>query len=237
MNWRDVPMPDAIAALPKDARGFPVPAFVYRPATWQAGEPLDLRVLDPRGVLDLMQRKRCGVCAQPCGYRLWFIGGPMCLANRIFEAPTHHACALYSLRACPHLNNSEHEYSSRPHGPNTSGDPNLIKTRPRYQVLVSTRGYKILTHDETGRRLAKPLAKIDPWSTCDVLASDGTPTGDTYAVLDAPTERGFRPALYCFACISAGKPAISFNPRDIEQLYCASCHRHLDAQVEMLVER
>jgi hypothetical protein len=229
MNWRDVPMPDAVAALPKDARGFPVPAFVYRPDDWQPGQPLDLRVLDTDAALILMRAKRCGVCSLPLGYRLWFIGGPMCLHNRIFETPTHRECALYSMLACPHLSNSQHEYSTRPVADmHMHGDPNLIKTRPRYQVLVSTRGYKILTRDETGKRLAKPLAKIDPWTSCEWRANDGTPTDDTFAVLDAPTDRGFKQALYCFDCISQGRPAISFNPSDIAETYCGSCHRFLD---------
>lgn len=227
MNWRDIPMPDAIAALPRDARGFPVPAFVYRPDDWQPGQPLDLRVLDTDAAKILMMARRCGVCGLPVGYRMWFIGGPMCLYNRIFETPTHRECAEYAMLACPHLNNAAHEYVTRPGDDGLKHDPNLVKARPRYQVLVSTRGYKVITRDETGRLLAKPLAKIEPWTACEWRSNDGTPTTDTYAVLDAPTKSGFRPALYCFECISKGRPAISFNPDDIEHRFCDSCHRFL----------
>jgi hypothetical protein len=228
MNWKDVPMPPAVAALPRDARGIPVPAFVYRADDWQPGQPLDLRILDTDAALTMMKVRCCGVCGGPCGYRLWFIGGPMCLYNRIFETPTHRECAEYAMLACPHLNNSRHEYSTRPVADiHTHGDVNLIKTRPKYQVLISTRGYTVLTHDELGHRLAKPLAKVDPWTSCEWRANDGTPTSDTYAVLDAPTARGFRPALYCFACISKGRAAISFHPDDIEHRYCVSCHQFL----------
>lgn len=236
MNWKDVPMPDAVAALPRDARGFPVPAFVYRPDDWAAGEPLDLRVLDTDAALVLMRARRCGVCGLPVGYRMWFIGGPMCLYNRIFETPTHRECAEYAMLACPHLSNAKHEYVERPGDAlRGHGDPNLVKTRPKYQVLVCTRGYAVQTRDELGKRLAKPLAKIDPWTSCEWRANDGTPTRDTYAVLNVPTPRGFRPALYCFECISKGRPAISVNTNDIEHLYCAACHRFLAEPVAIEV--
>lgn len=227
-NWRDVPMPPPVAALPRDARGFPIPAFVYKPDGWRPGQPLDLRLLDTDQALILMRARRCGVCGLPVGYRMWFIGGPMCLYNRIFETPTHRECAEYAMLACPHLNNSQHEYVTRPGDElKGHGDPNPIKTRPKYLVLVSTRGYDVLTRDEDGRKLAKPLAKIDPWTSCEWRANDGTPTGDTYAVIDAPTDRGFKPALYCFDCIGKGRAAISFNPNDIAEKYCNVCHRFL----------
>lgn len=223
MNWKDVPMTGLIARLPRDARGFPVPAFVYRPEGWKSGQPLDMRVVDVETLIRGAQEHRCGVCGGTLYSKVWFIGGPMCLVNRIFESPVHHDCALFSLAVCPHLSRSGAHYSTRP-SEETVKDPNLVRVRPPYQVLVATRGYAIVLRDpETGLRLPKPLCRIEPWLSCEFRNDDGTPTSDRYAVISNPLGT----ALYCFDCIGHGKPAITFDPAQVERRSCPTCGRQL----------
>lgn len=231
MNWKDTPIPPVIARLPRDVRGFPVPAFVYRPAGWKSGDPLDMRVVDVDTLMRSARQRTCGVCGGTLFRRVWFIGGPMCLDNRIFESPTHRECAEYSLAVCPHLSRSGAAYSDRP-STATVQDPNLVRVRPPYQVLVSTYGYALVTHDpETGHRLPKPLCRIEPWWSCEFRNDDGTPTTDTYAVITNPLGT----ALYCFACIGKGKPAITFDPAHVAERYCPTCDRQIATPVEIEV--
>lgn len=231
MNWRDVPMPGLIARLPRDARGFPVPAHIYRPPGWKSGETLDMRIMDPDRHHQLAKARQCAVCGGNLYAKMWFIGGPMCLLNRIFgDGGMHSLCAAYAFQVCPLLAREGAQYNDRPSTAD-SHDPNALRTRPPYQVLVRTRDYTIITHDpETRRPLPKALLRIDPWDLCEFRV-DGQPTTDTYAVITNPRGTG----LYCFACIGRGKEAITFNQELVEQRYCPYCDRQLATPIAVEV--
>lgn len=228
------PMSKTIERLPRDARGFPVPAFVHKPAGWRSGEPLDMRVLDVAHYEEMARKRLCGVCGLTLYSKVWFIGGPMCLLNRIFgDNGLHRDCAEFSLRVCPFLSRSTAHYGERPGDTERFlQDPNLVKQRPPYMVLLSTDGYGVLTHDPSkGVRLPKPLMYINPWRSCEFRNNDGTPTTDRYAVITNPQGTG----LYCFDCIGKGKKAITFHPDDVERRYCPTCDRVLGTAVEPVV--
>jgi hypothetical protein len=98
-DWRDVPMPDRVAGLPRDRRGVPVPWFV----AWVDGEP-EFRVMDPAKLRRALHESRCWVCGGRLGALRAYVIGPMCAINRTSaEPPSHRACAEYSARACPFL--------------------------------------------------------------------------------------------------------------------------------------
>ena len=83
--------PEAIAALPKDQRGYPIPFFVYRP---EDGAEPDLRIADVR-TKRLCHRKRlCWVCGRKLGETIAFIGGPKSVQQHVFAD-----YALHLLRA------------------------------------------------------------------------------------------------------------------------------------------
>lgn len=232
MNWKDVPMPGLIARLPRDARGFPVPAHVYKPASWKSGDPLDMRILDPEHHLKMAMARQCAVCEGELYSKVWFIGGPMCLLNRIFgDGGLHLHCAGYSLQVCPLLSRPGASYNDRP-SMASDHDPNALRTIPPYQVLVETRGYEVLTRDpETRAVLPKALIRIDPWQSCQFRNNDGTSSSDTYAVITNPRGTG----LHCFSCIGTGKPAITFEPEHVDERYCPTCDRQLATPVEIEV--
>lgn len=94
-----IPMPTRLAALPVDARGFPVPWFV----AWVGGQP-DHRIVDPEKVRRAYRDQRCFLCGERRGRFLSFVIGPMCTVNRLSaEPPSHLDCARYAVQACPFL--------------------------------------------------------------------------------------------------------------------------------------
>jgi hypothetical protein len=135
------PLPDRIAKLPVEARGYPVPFFVE----WIDGVP-DFRVVDGRKVARCVNEKRCWVCGGELGVHLAFLVGPMCAVNRISaEPPSHRECAEWSALACPFL--------SRPHMRRREGDlPDgaanpagvMLKRNPGVTVLWMTKHYRVV---------------------------------------------------------------------------------------------
>jgi hypothetical protein len=109
-----VVMPAAVAARPRDSRGYPVPAIT----PWEDGIPRFALTGVARTFLCAIER-RCSVCAleMPAG-PVWRVVGSReteamaaALASRTpyrnraptAEAPGHRACMLYAAIACPYL--------------------------------------------------------------------------------------------------------------------------------------
>lgn len=96
----NVPMPAAIAALPKTEQGYPVPFINF---VSEKGIP-DLRVTDAMKVLRAVQEKLCGICGQKLGYWVVFVGGSVSIENRAFSDPAmHEECVRYAIQVCPYL--------------------------------------------------------------------------------------------------------------------------------------
>lgn len=92
-------LPDAIKILPRDKRGFPVPAF----AEWIDGEP-DFRIVKQGWRENCVNRRLCWICGCRMGDRKWFVTGPMCTITRTTsEPPCHAQCAEFAVRVCPFL--------------------------------------------------------------------------------------------------------------------------------------
>lgn len=103
-EWRRVPMPERIAALPLDPRGFPVPYIVLRD---EHGAP-HLGANDLLLVDQVIRERRCHVCGEPLEARVWFVGGPASAllngAHSVYaDGPLHHECLRYSMQVCPYL--------------------------------------------------------------------------------------------------------------------------------------
>jgi hypothetical protein len=94
-----IDMPARIARLPRDERGFPVPAFVE----WIDGKP-DFRVMSTKHFARAINQNRCWLCDGQLGRHKAFVTGPMCAVNRInSEPPSHYECAKFAARNCPFL--------------------------------------------------------------------------------------------------------------------------------------
>lgn len=111
-------LPERMASLPVDHRGFPVPFFVQ----WQDGKPL-FPVMDPHKMVRAVRAGACWVCGQPVGSYKCFVIGPMCCINRInSEPPSHYECARFSALNCPFL--------SKPLAKRTTGPDGTYKDIP-----------------------------------------------------------------------------------------------------------
>lgn len=92
-------LPERMAHLPVDKRGFPVPWFV----AWVNGEP-EFRAMDPQKWARAVRERLCWVCGGQCGRWLTFVIGPMCGVNRTSSEPgCHRECARWSARNCPFI--------------------------------------------------------------------------------------------------------------------------------------
>lgn len=93
-------MPPAVARLPRNRQGYPIPWFV---ATLPDGSR-DFRVADGERHADALRFGLCWVCGGRRGAFAAFVIGPMCAVNRISaEPPAHRDCAIYSALVCPFL--------------------------------------------------------------------------------------------------------------------------------------
>jgi len=164
-DWRTATMPPAVRNRPRDHRGYPV-FFVVEPRGGVPGDGrVDFRVLQLDRYTACAREHRCGVCGKSLHRLMWFIGGPMCVQNRVFgDAPMHEACARYALLVCPHLRNPAHHYSKAP-APGTEGDPNVILRKPERIVLYACVDYTLTPTQEGKPVLIVAPARVVEWYT------------------------------------------------------------------------
>ena len=103
-------LPKRIARLPRDERGYPVPAFVewmidVKPALVIApGSKPDFRYARPDFRAKAFRIGLCWVCGEPTGSHKVYVIGPMCVINRTTMEPAcHRDCAEFTAKACPFL--------------------------------------------------------------------------------------------------------------------------------------
>ena len=88
-----VAIPDRLSRRPRDSRGFPQPFVVS-----------DFRTTDGERWGYAVTQRRCGLCGEPLGSNIAFIGGPLSHESRLFtDVGMHRDCAEYALRVCPYL--------------------------------------------------------------------------------------------------------------------------------------
>lgn len=154
---RQTPMPERIAALPRDGRGYPVPWFV--PVI--DGKP-DMQLLDERKQLRAIKERRCAVCGEPVGYWIAFITGPLGVANRVVNDPgMHEECARYAIAVCPFIARAGARRAAK-HHPDSERAIGGVDARPDRMALYVTRSYRAISPD--GRNVLirmAPAARIE----------------------------------------------------------------------------
>lgn len=166
--WTDLavtPMPPRVAALPRDERGYPIPATAFRNA---AGVP-DFRVIDAAQNQRLMRSHRCGICGEVMGKYVAFVGGKASMASRCFyDIGMHKECAEYALKTCPFLAAPKFAYTRAlaepPEGvafEELSGSTD----RPRLFGLGITREGYVQTNIVAGKFLKEPVIRAGEWHT------------------------------------------------------------------------
>lgn len=153
-DWRSVPVPERMTALPRDPRGFPIFAMAYRDAAGRA----HFTINDEAARRRLIKQDRCSICGRPLLRGRWFIGGDKSAFHRYgayIDPPNHSECAHYALRVCPYL--AAPSYTSLIHGRTKAADDPMIlidqtaidspsttdEVRPELFVAVLARGQRI----------------------------------------------------------------------------------------------
>lgn len=173
-DWRTVPMPGRIAVLPRDVRGYPIFFAIQPPDGAKDGDVVDFRVLSVSHHFLCAQQRRCAICGTRVGSSLFWIGGPMCVQNRVFgDGFMHEECARYSLRVCPYLTIDTKVYSHRPvtdaRAGETQGDVNAILTKPQRVVVYRCREYHL--SPAVG---GKHLYRVPPGGVAEWYLTNGT---------------------------------------------------------------
>jgi hypothetical protein len=133
-------MPSAIAKLPRDDRGYPIPYF----AAVVDGKP-DFKYADPEKFRKCIKQNRCWICGGVLGVRKWFVLGPMCTITRTTsEPPCHRECAEFACRACPFLTKPLAKRGET-HGVNPGGF--MIVRNPGVSAIWETKTYELFEAD------------------------------------------------------------------------------------------
>jgi hypothetical protein len=145
------PMPDRIAQLPVDERGYPIPWFV----PFVDGKP-EFRAMDGRNLALAMRLKLCWVCGAALGAHLTFVTGPMCLISGTnAEPPSHWACATWSARNCPFLSKPQmvRRENDLPEAMLPGAGLPILRN-PGVTAVATMRGYQLFD-DGAGRPLIR----------------------------------------------------------------------------------
>ncbi|HXR71332.1 hypothetical protein [Actinocrinis sp.] len=114
MRLDEIPMPPAVAARPRDARGYPVLAIT----PWSEGTP-DFAITSTARILVCAVERRCSICGTGLGKgpvwrvvaaeeaaaigRVLIDGQSYANTAKTVEPPGHRACMLYAAMVCPYL--------------------------------------------------------------------------------------------------------------------------------------
>lgn len=169
------PLPDRIAKLPIDGRGYPVPVFVQWfhadvQRTWcEPGQGIpDFRIVDSRVMERCIHLDRCWICGDELGRYRSFVAGPMCAVNRTSaEPPQHHDCATWSAKACPFL--------ARPHARRREANLPVPKGNVAGRMIERNPGVTIVWTTLKPRMFNVPTAMVDGGAGSGALWHMGQP--------------------------------------------------------------
>lgn len=143
-------MPERIARLPKDTRGYPIPWNVLRGVD---GFPI-FTVNDDRKAWEALLKHLCPICGEKLGRWMWFVGGPRSAFDPegwYIDLPGHHECIQFALAVCPYLAAPKYlgridvpDPSKLPTGFDVLLDETVISERPEVFVMVASNRQEVL---------------------------------------------------------------------------------------------
>lgn len=145
--WKDlagIAVPPRVAALPKDERGYPIQVTAGKGTDGK----IDFRAISMSVWATCVKHRRCGVCGEPLGRFVAFVGGPQSMASRAFmDAGMHKDCAQYACQVCPFIAAPRFAYARAL--PVLEGQTVVINeavstNRPSYFGLGVTRYYSVV---------------------------------------------------------------------------------------------
>jgi hypothetical protein len=148
---KDVPIPERMAKLERDPRGYPVPYVVLRD---NSGAP-HFTVNDTGKVILCLKHDLCAICGGALMRGRWFLGGPAAAfdpAGAYLDGPMHRECCDYAAQVCPYLasvryagriDDAKVDYGKLP-GHTVLFDPTVIPARPEVFVAAHARGQRMI---------------------------------------------------------------------------------------------
>lgn len=172
MNCPDVMMPPAIAARPRDHRGYPI-LFMLTDDDFDPARPRDdagrpqgysWQEVSPDRLHHCFVEGRCGICGGERGYWLAFVGGPLSIENRVFsDPPFHPECVEYARQVCPFLLNAWDRSHIRAASVLAEQDPDGTLAKPVRQGMLVTRKYSLFRGDGGAVLIRTAPAKRIEW--------------------------------------------------------------------------
>jgi hypothetical protein len=175
-------MPERIAQLPRDARGYPIPYVVQRD---QTGQPLF--IVNNRDLANhCVRRKLCSICGEKMVKELWFVGGPQSAFHphgAYYDSAMHHDCLQYALRVCPYMAMSKQAADLDRVMPKIQDrlkenvlmwDPTINDRRPDLFVAVMAYGQSLTGSPMGGFYLhpLRPYHAVEYWREGEQLTAD-----------------------------------------------------------------
>jgi hypothetical protein len=168
MNPADVPVPRTMRHLPKDRRGYPIPAGVLIDP---AGKP-HFTINDEATRRRQMAERLCPICDKKLGRWRMFVGGPQSAFHQhgaYIDLPMHVECAHYALQVCPYL--AAPVYTGRIDDRTLKVEPGqiavminqtMLPDRPLLFVAVLARSIQRL-HRGQYVRPQRPYVRVEFW--------------------------------------------------------------------------
>lgn len=165
--WTDldsIAMPERIARLPKDERGYPVQVTAGKGTDGK----IDFRAINMNAWANCVKLRRCGICGEPLGANIAFVGGPISMDNRGFvDAGMHRDCARYACQVCPFIAAPRFAYARTIpalEGHEMSVHESVSTKRPDYFGLGVTKFYDVRANGpEEIVLVAAPWKSLEWW--------------------------------------------------------------------------
>jgi hypothetical protein len=169
MHIDDVPIPDEMAKLDRDPRGYPIPWMAYRDEYGRA----HFQINDDKHRAEALRLNLCSICGGKLQRGRWFVGGPLSAFHPLgafIDPPIHHACMRYAVQVCPFLAapNYAKRVDAKTLNKNDSKmllfDPTIIARRPSFFCAVMAIGQKL-----TGNLMSpnivpqRPYRRVEYW--------------------------------------------------------------------------
>jgi hypothetical protein len=122
-----VTVPERIARLPHDRRGYPIP---WNVVTVEDGTPF-FTINDDRRHWRALRENLCPICGEHLRGERWFTGGPRSAFDEhgwYLDLPGHHECVTFALATCPYL--ASPKYLGR------IDVPDATKLPPELRILI-----------------------------------------------------------------------------------------------------
>jgi hypothetical protein len=177
VDLKTVKLPLHMKALPRDARGYPVPWIAAVGSDGRA----DFRVIDKAKTMEALTNRRCAICGKVM-LAAYFVGGPLSMRNRLFnDPPMHKDCAEYALKVCPFLAAPSFAYSRKTpdvDGMEVTVDPGMSEDRPEVFGIAPAGRYSL--RQVQGEHYIHPVAWLRPviWYKNGQVVEYRSPYGD-----------------------------------------------------------